>query len=651
MKLKLFSASCLFLVLVGFSAWAQAEKKFDQLQLSGLPDIASGPLNAESFAAFETRQLAEAKLEWINLEYFAEKGVQFPFPIYEDQATRTYSQQLKQWALDAWAYIAPAPHYDPKIFTSKTKTFYADRYGGGGGDGVGGDPDLLGSGRAASSGEFNIKGIGRTPLASSEDETVVSGRAPKGSIFKQIQHHFSAAHHLHGGASLREAMLEGIWGEILHRELPYGANRVIAIISMPMTIGHLREPRALIIRENSIRPAHFMHTPGLMNRDPQTEKVRIQDLVRNLIVHWGGDSAWNEGVLKRNLNSMVDRFAQTFATEFVHSIYHGATSPSNIEISGKALDHGPLTAVNGFSRLTYADLAGNGDTFSLWEELIAEFLQDLRKGLPPHLARWVPSDIDMRLRMQAAYDQQVDKELLWLVGFHAEAVTSVSHQKILKDFTLILKELILSGNDKYYSAKSGIPRRTGDYNLREILLKLHSNPRSPIVLHRVLAPLMKSEASRNRLIQSYILAYQVMESAAVSDGVSPVNFNRFCQLAAANRNRERTDLYRGPGLWIRKYWTIFQEKFLSRNRSMQVRDFIEKTINENTLKAKQEGPYQVLTAVRLDAETGEWAQRIYDAKNGSEFELRARLPTHSAPSRDPRGSIAGMGLMCSSLFR
>lgn len=112
------------------------------------------------------------------------------------------------------------------------RVFFADRYGGAG---------LLrngGSGRCGYDGEFQVKGIGRTPLV---------GRGV-------------VASYADGALALCDAIFEAAWGEIANCILPYGAVRAVGIVGTAATSLQRQGKavaRGLLIREAALRPAHF----------------------------------------------------------------------------------------------------------------------------------------------------------------------------------------------------------------------------------------------------------------------------------------------------------------------------------------------------------------------------------------------------------
>lgn len=206
-------------------------------------------LPEETYVSVETRRLKNARVLWVNFEALRRMGVEVP----AEGLTAAFEQQL----LEEFAYIVPDKNQ--RIFTDHTKKFYADRYGGGGMNGN------LGSGRAAIAGAFQIKGIGVTPMVGPK----VEDRA-----------------HATGGVGYREGMLESVWSVLLNHELPHGANEVIVLIDTGLNtpaVGDLNiQPRLLVVRQDPLRPAHFMRNQYVEGQEAMMDKVRVEKALQLL---------------------------------------------------------------------------------------------------------------------------------------------------------------------------------------------------------------------------------------------------------------------------------------------------------------------------------------------------------------------------------
>ena len=146
--------------------------------------------------------------------------------------------ELPGLSLEHHAYFAPLADDELGSYETTTRSFLGERYGG---DGLGANG---GGVRCGLAGGVQVKGIGKNALAGS------------GTNF----------FHAYGGATLNEAILEAIWGEVCHLALPFGGVRALGILGTGTRVP-LRYPkagedtttaRALLVRESPLRPAHYM---------------------------------------------------------------------------------------------------------------------------------------------------------------------------------------------------------------------------------------------------------------------------------------------------------------------------------------------------------------------------------------------------------
>ena len=184
--------------------------------------------------SFQAQQLRFASILWINSRWFMERGIN----INDDSAR----QRVSNWLLGEFGYAIPLQGDPKEAFAEQVKTLYADRYGGSTGRSRHG-----GSGRVATAGCYQAKGIGITPLAGAGSEWA----------------------HSHGCASLEESVREAIFAEVAAAEFPFGAVPVIAILDTGLYFSELtaasadsqKMRRAIIVRPAVLRPAHAERAP------------------------------------------------------------------------------------------------------------------------------------------------------------------------------------------------------------------------------------------------------------------------------------------------------------------------------------------------------------------------------------------------------
>ena len=97
---------------------------------------------------FTAHRLRSGAVAWVNCRWFLERGF--------DLSSKGALAQVNAWLLDEFAWCVRT---DKRGFTADTKTLWADRYGS-----VDGMSPHGGSGRVATLGCFQGKGIGQTPL-------------------------------------------------------------------------------------------------------------------------------------------------------------------------------------------------------------------------------------------------------------------------------------------------------------------------------------------------------------------------------------------------------------------------------------------------------------------------------------------------------
>ncbi|TQI82108.1 YdiU/UPF0061 family uncharacterized protein [Serratia fonticola] len=293
-------------------------------------------LPTHSYIAFKTVKLAAPELVWLN-------------PVLNNVAGMSESALL-----EAFAYVTP-DYMPPSGLDARTAQYFlADRYGSRY------EACNGGSARCGIRQGWQVKGIGRNPLVAVNIDS----------------------DHTHGKLCLIKAIAEAVWGEICHRELPYGAIRTLAIIKTGAWMvadyglpGSQRQPCALVVREIAIRPAHFERAtffwpePGFLAlRDDDAR--RVQQAVEALTSFLpAGDKGLFAG-----LACFVERMACQIAVSRIKGIPHGSLTSSNIAIDGRFLDFGTMSAVPDFANYVLA--AGQG---GVWDDhrQIAEWLRHI----------------------------------------------------------------------------------------------------------------------------------------------------------------------------------------------------------------------------------------------------------------------------------
>jgi hypothetical protein len=304
-------------------------------------------LPSTSFVAIECSRLSHPVVAWDN------------------------SDSLMNMDLGSHFFCKPAAGESPSTYTDERKVYYAERYGGAS---IGGNG---GGGRCGLAENVQIKGIGKSAVIGIHTDYW----------------------HSHGAASLEEGVREALWGEICHMTLPFGGVRIHGLITTGTQIpydhaqkGHSLAPRALIVRQQSLRPAHFMRaiyfTPDIGvygNRTGDTLRTRraIECMGRAFAQSFELTQGTTIESVNEGLMQMVVRFARQVATARAKRIMHGLLSCSNISLDGRWIDYGTMTTISDYGRII---VARHGNDFCNEALPLINTIRDLlfylRKYLP-----------------------------------------------------------------------------------------------------------------------------------------------------------------------------------------------------------------------------------------------------------------------------
>lgn len=195
---------------------------------------------------------------------------------------------------------------------------HAERYGGG---------NHGGGARVGNIGPYQLKGIGRNPLAGPSDGTL------------------NSEFHGFGGFPLVDAICEVINSELYGRLLPLGTITCYGLILSGETTAFypLRadaEPSAgaILVRERCVRPAHFLRcrfysTPPELLVTVGSDVARTRQVCKALRAELGGDRGF-----AAYLGDFLMKCANQFAFARLWRINHGSITSSNLSVDGRWLD-------------------------------------------------------------------------------------------------------------------------------------------------------------------------------------------------------------------------------------------------------------------------------------------------------------------------
>jgi len=277
-----------------------------------------GSLGNDLFVPFKVRKYKKSEVLWLNERWLLENNINIFNPDIRND--------IVNWLLTEYGVGCRTSEQPSKQFVGKTTTMYADRYGGTNGTPQGG------SGRCGTRGNFNAKGIGKTPLVS---EFVDSG-------------------HKNGFLPLAEALCEVIFSEIANGETPYGSIPVLAILST----GHKHEFQkengveacAIVVRSNFVRPAHFERSiffgdSGTKCSQQYLDAKRVQSAITTA----QNASAINN-IQFNNLEEIFLKFATQIGSCHANRLWSGQFLSSNMSVCGAFVDFGSFRSVYSWQR-------------------------------------------------------------------------------------------------------------------------------------------------------------------------------------------------------------------------------------------------------------------------------------------------------------
>jgi hypothetical protein len=441
--------------------------------------------------------------------------------------------------LERFAWAVPAPSDPPETFTARTKTLFAERYGG---EGIG----FHGGGvRVGSSGGFQIKGIGRNPLAGED----------------------SLLDYSHGGMSLFEGLQEAIWGEVFDQALPFGAVRSPAVLATGSPCWWVIErwgrealrdrygddiclPRGLLVRQAAIRPAHFER--AMLHRPPaelaaslpsDVERVRSAiGALPDVLPLPSPDARQLPPVerLRLGLVEMARRFAQQTAAARSKRLVHGNISPSNICLDGRWIDFGSVTALPG-----WGDVAGYGsfwDDSETYAKMFAQLSFNIRKYFPAG-GQALPGQDELLEEFARVHGDWNQRRFLGLTGL---PFCLLAGEEGAAERTQLFRALVLvarSGHGDPFVGHPDDASEFGTYRLGSILLAAARWFETAQLDARV-ASVLGNAGLRETLLGAYVPVVRRALRAADERGVSRTAVRRLMIINAAKVGKSIPLLYR-----------------------------------------------------------------------------------------------------------
>jgi hypothetical protein len=495
----------------------------------GPPVLAKTKLDPAAYVEEKVQKLANAQIAYINWEAIEEMLKEIGFK----ETPKSLTPELAKAILDRAGFAKQLPGESIAAYTAEFRSHFSIRYGG----------RYInynfGSGRNGATGMVDVKGIGRTAL--------VRPWADSG--------------HSSGGMGLEEAIKEAIWSNVLHRELPFGANRVLFVMTTGTLINPAdpnSQPRAILVRQDPVRPAYFQPNDGVRQtlmsdelrlKHTAADEKRMERLLPRLIdaLPKAGDlpaGATDAEKLSAGMFAMAERIAHQYATAYTRQILLAGASTSNVEIDGRALDYGTTTALKGYPRVSL--LAGespNGTSDTLKSDIVLELAQDLRTVLPEHLMNGFPSDEALSKRLDARYQQSLLRGFLELAGTPKEYSEKLSRQVTGEKLGMLLKTIAQAGNEDVAEWRHERMPRTGTYNLETVLRSLIGGN------ERDLMKALPDHHLRQQLQTEFTSFRKELTALAKKDGISAKSLQTYMELAVPARNRALVEIHSGKAFF------------------------------------------------------------------------------------------------------
>ena len=498
------------------------------------------------------------------------------------------------------------------------RTFYAERYGA-----VGRSPQGGGA-RVGTDFGYQVKGIGRTPLLAARQVDVAYAT---------------------GDLPLGEAIREHVWGELLHRVLPFGAVRSAMVIDSGercrragVDDGNPTLKRGLLVRQCALRPAHFIraayHQKPARLKIP-ADRIRVEEALRVLhnllpLGEYSDESAPKSDVdrLLQGLVTFAGRLARQQAVARARRFMHGAITPSNLALDARWLDYDSTSRPPVYASCRHY-------TPGFWDDHASVY--QVFDSLWFHICKYIDFPASMVFRKNSLvdlYHERFSEELrlafLEPTGFPLELRRHLGPASLERARALgtLLVQLAKEGTIDPFPGEAQDMAGYGTYNLSRVMLVLAAADGE--YLDRDLTPWMPPAGTRTRLATQYVAVRQDFEAAATTAGWPDGAMRRLTLLNARNLSRQLT-LLNGPHLMRHIDQIVLpMDGDALRQSAHQLLDGLLRDVAVTFRDSAQEGRVVVGSSSKqittYDARAGQWLVE-YDGGLDS-ISPRAMLPEH-----------------------
>jgi len=435
-----------------------------------------------------------------------------------------------------YAFAVPCDLDSEKDFKVQEKMFYAERYGG---DGL---CNNGGGGRVGALGNYQVKGIGRTPLAAIDADFW----------------------HSHGGLTFVHAVAEATWSEILAQALPFSAVRCISVIDPGLRCwvkgargAKQLTSRAMVIRQNAMRPAHFervykFQTSHIASLIPDVS--RAEHMAANIETWLPKKDLNSFAPTPQNGNTVVDgleEMARRFAAQNAHAkakrLMHGAITASNICLDGRWIDFGTVASMPG-----YADTRSFGMvpyTLTFWSDRPAyvKIISDLCFYLVRFSKKLPAPSAALAQHLMQVYDRSyhisLTQAFTWQCGFSFAHMDRVKEKSSIFSLGNYLLKHVRKNSSSAFAPSSPQASLLDENPLETLLpylaqISYDSHRAEPNVANRVSVSRELDQLYRTALLGIFDIARKDLP------GLSLASFSKQVHKYACERNSSTAELHR-----------------------------------------------------------------------------------------------------------
>ena len=559
-------------------------------------------LGSATYKTMLLHELPHAQTYFIDTDLLLEKKLAAP---QDSEAVR--SRKL----LSLYGYAAKAEGEFGGTYGEKTKQALVD---GTGGLGLNGN---LGSGRAAIIDDWQIKGSGKTMM--------VNSRSDNG--------------HRNGASPVTEGVWEAAVSNILFNELPYGSFRILSLITTGAKMSNEADawPRGLMLREDPLRPSHYVQNPDGLEIHPEFESARVSEAMKNIVTALpkpiGYVSQNRQADFIVGIHEFIHRQAVQQGFMWAHSLMHGATSPANAGLDGRMIDFGTFAAFEGYPKAQILEVEGYfGEVDVIHKDLIKDTRDSWVKTLPADLLKVLPSEQALFDFYEKEFENVRHAEMLRLAGAFTELAPKLYDTSAGNELARTLIKMAEAGNEtlvKVYAGEKAVNK--GTYSLPKILAQLAASHLETLNANDAgLSGLVPDSHLRETLVRSYKQTFGMQKSLASTFGVSAFGEAAYREHAVKIRNHKYTALFEETR-WGDKVNVAVREQ-MANPASHSVQQAIEGIMKDSRREYWDAAPFTIVISEKI-APNGDRIRHVLDGKTGVASDItlsRAEVTTRNS---------------------